>query len=102
MKNRLHDEFRRTARRPKFESLDKNAPSDAPIPLAALLAAERHRRYQRALKALRRKDQQLLNARVANEDSLATIAARFGLATTAAAGMAVRRAEQRLRAQLGD
>jgi len=101
MRNRVHDEFRRTVRRPRCEPLDDSARSAAPSPLAVLLAAERQRRFQRALQKLRNKDRQLIMARVANEDSLATIARQFGLATTAAAGMAVRRAEQRLRSQLG-
>jgi RNA polymerase sigma factor (sigma-70 family) len=100
MRNRVHDEFRRTARRPKCEPLDENARSEAPSPLAALLHVEQQRRYRRALRTLRAKDRQLIIARVANQDSLSTIARQFGLATTAAAGMAVRRAEQRLRGQL--
>jgi RNA polymerase sigma factor (sigma-70 family) len=102
MRNRVHDEFRRTARRPKCEPLNESARSDAPSPLAALLAVERQRRYRHALRTLRPKDRQLIIARVANEQSLATIAREFGLASTAAAGMAVRRAEQRLRRQLGE
>jgi RNA polymerase sigma factor (sigma-70 family) len=101
MKNRVHDEFRRTVRRPKCEPLDDSERSASPSPLAALLETERQQRYQRALQTLRAKDRQLILARVANEDSLERIAKQFGLATSAAAGMAVRRAEQRLRAQLG-
>ena len=102
MKNRVLDEFRRTARRPKCEPLDDGTRSEAPSPLVTLLKVERQRRWQRALRTLRSKDRRLIIARIANEDSLATIARRFGLATTAAAGMAVRRAEDRLRCQLGD
>jgi RNA polymerase sigma factor (sigma-70 family) len=102
MRNRVHDEFRRTARRPKCEPLDETSRSEAPSPLAALLAVERQRRYQRALGTLRPKDRLLIMARVENEQSLATIARQFGLASTAAAGMAVRRAEQRLRGQLSE
>jgi RNA polymerase sigma factor (sigma-70 family) len=101
IKNRVLDEFRRTARRPKCESLDEGTRSDAPSPLTTLLQLERQQRWQQALRTLRAKDRRLIIARIAHEESLATIARRFGLATTAAAGMAVRRAEERLRSQLG-
>jgi RNA polymerase sigma factor (sigma-70 family) len=100
IKNRVLDEFRRTTRRPKAEPLDDGARSDAPSPLATLLEIERQRRWLQALRKLRAKDRRLIIARIANEESLATIARRFGLPTTAAAGMAVRRAEERLRSQL--
>jgi RNA polymerase sigma factor (sigma-70 family) len=101
IKNRVLDECRRTARRPKCESLDDSARSAAPNALTTLLQVERQRQWRQALRTLRAKDRRLIIARIGREESLATIAQRFGLATTAAAGMAVRRAEERLRNQLG-
>ena len=49
---------------------------------------------------LRIKDQQLIHARFVEEASLADIAQQFGLPSTAAAGMAITRAERRLKRQL--
>jgi RNA polymerase sigma factor (sigma-70 family) len=98
--NRLLDEFRRTRRRPKRVALDDAVPSGSIGPLECAVQAEERRRCRSALSRLRTKDQQLLHARFDEEASLATIAARFGLPSTAAAGMALVRAERRLKREM--
>ena len=98
--NRVYDEFRRTVRRPECVELDERIPSGQPGPLDLAVREEERRRYGLALRKLRSKDRRLVVARTRGNCSLATIARRFGLPSVAAAGMAVRRAERRLKQQL--
>ena len=98
--NRLRDEYRKTRRRPRRVVLDESVPSKTAGPLDLAVRAEEQRRYQRALAQLRIKDRQLIHARLVEEASLADIARQFGLPSTAAAGMAITRAERRLKRQL--
>jgi RNA polymerase sigma factor (sigma-70 family) len=98
--NRLRDEYRKTRRRPRRVALDDSVPSKTAGPLDLAVRAEEQRRYQRALAQLRIKDQQLIHARFIEEVPLAAIAQQLGLPSTAAAGMAVTRAERRLKRQL--
>lgn len=98
--NQLHDGYRLTKRRPEPVELEDNLPCREPGPLELTLDRERHHRYQQALTRLRPKDRRLIVARFVEEMSLADIARAFGLPSSAAARMAVTRAEERLRRSL--
>ncbi len=98
--NRLHDAYRRTKRRPESVAFEEDVPSGEPGPLELALRGERNRRYRQALARLRPKDRGLIHARFVDEKGLPEIARAFGLPSPAAAGMAVARAEKRLRGNL--
>lgn len=98
--NRLYDAYRRSRRRPESVALEDAVPCREPGPLELALRGERNRRYRQALTRLRPKDRRLILARCVEEKSLAEIAHAFGLPSSAAAGMAVTRAEKRLRCNL--
>jgi RNA polymerase sigma factor (sigma-70 family) len=100
--NRLCDAYRRSARRPAPVALEDSIPSLDSGPLELALRGERSELYREALNRLRLKDRRLILARFAEEKSLVEIARDFGLPSTAAAGMAVSRAEDRLRRSLTD
>jgi RNA polymerase sigma-70 factor (ECF subfamily) len=93
--NRIRDEVRRAARRPA-EELREDIASDRTGPVETVIRLEHDRRYRDALGRLRAKDRELIRARVEAQGTFAEIAERFGLKTTAAARMAVRRALRRL------
>jgi len=98
--NRLRDEFRKTRRRPRRVVLDDGVPSKTAGPLDLAVRAEEKSQYLCALARLRAKDRELIHARFDEDASLAEIAQQFGLPSTAAAGMAVGRAERRLKHEL--
>lgn len=98
--NRLCDAYRRSARRPEPVLLEDSVPSRELGPLELALRGERSQRYRDALNRLRPKDRRLIVARYSEEKSLEEIARAFRLPSTAAAGMAVSRAKDRLRRSL--
>ncbi len=98
--NRVHDELRRTFRRPESVELDERLPSGGPSPLELTAREEQRRRCRRALEKLSSRDRHVLLARVEGNCSLAMLALQFGLPSAGAAGMAVHRAKHRLRREL--
>lgn len=98
--NRLRDEIRKVRRRPRRVSLADEVPSRTAGPLDQAVRNEEQRQCRLALTRLRTKDRLLLHARFVEEATLADIARQFGLPSTAAAGMAVSRAERRLKHEL--
>jgi RNA polymerase sigma factor (sigma-70 family) len=96
--NRIRDELRRVARRPRATVLPEQLRSNGPSPLAAAIEAEQYWRYRHALSRLGAKDRQLIVARVEYGWSHRMIAERFGLPSVPAASMAVLRAAKRLAA----
>lgn len=99
-KNRVRDEARRLARRPAAVELDERLPSDHPSPLAETLRNDDRRRVRRALATVRPKDRRLMMVRAQSACSLSDLAKMMGLPSASAAGMALHRAQRRLKAQL--
>jgi RNA polymerase sigma-70 factor (ECF subfamily) len=98
--NRIRDEIRRVANRPRIEALPDNLTSAESSPLDAAIQSEAYERYSAALLRLRRKDRELVVARIEAQWSLGEIAERFGFRTVDAARMAVNRALEKLVADL--
>jgi RNA polymerase sigma-70 factor (ECF subfamily) len=96
MANRICDEVRRAARRPRPTAVPDDLPSHRPSPLADAIGAEQYWRYRQALSQLRPRDRRLVIARVEHGWSYKVIAERFGLPSVPAANMAARRAVVRL------
>jgi RNA polymerase sigma-70 factor (ECF subfamily) len=94
--NRIRDEVRRIGRRPPMDELPEDCHSDRTSPIEFAIRREAYDRYRQALTGLKTKDRELVIARVEVQWSCAEIAERFGMPTVAAAGMAVKRALDRL------
>jgi RNA polymerase sigma factor (sigma-70 family) len=94
--NRIRDELRRVARRPRAAILPEDLAANGPSPLAAAIEAQQYWRYRQALSCLGAKDRQLIVARVEHGWSHRMIAEHFGLPSVPAASMAVLRAARRL------
>jgi RNA polymerase sigma-70 factor (ECF subfamily) len=94
--NRIRDEVRRIGRHPLSCELPEDMPSDEPSPLERSVTAEGVSRYHRALTTLRRRDRQLVVARIEAQWRHDEIARHFGMPTADAARMAVWRALGRL------
>ena len=98
--NRVRDEARKIGRRPRAVELDDRVPSQQPDPLAQALKKETRQRLRRALGDLRAKDRRLLVTHATEQGTLSDLAKRVGLRSAAATGMALVRAERRLKAQM--
>jgi RNA polymerase sigma factor (sigma-70 family) len=98
--NLVRDHARAAARHPRQVELDDQIPSSRPSALNDLMRQENRRRVRRELRALSRKDQQILTLSAEGDRSLADIARLAGLPSAAAASMAIIRAERRLKDQL--
>jgi RNA polymerase sigma factor (sigma-70 family) len=94
--NLIRDEVRRIGRRPAPTELPEDFAADVATPLEAAIESESYHRYREALTHLRPKDRELIVARIELQWSFSEIAQRFGLASNAAARMAVNRAVRRL------
>lgn len=94
--NRIRDEVRREARTPRSEPLDDVVASDTPCPFTAALADQTGRRYREALSQLSPRDQRLVIGRAESGWGPTTAAKALGFPSSAAAGMATRRALTRL------
>jgi RNA polymerase sigma-70 factor (ECF subfamily) len=98
--NRIRDEMRRVGRRGSPVELSDHLSSGVPSPLEQAIRTEAYDRYRAALRKLKPKDRELVIARIEAQWSAQEIAEYFGFSTSAAAGMAIRRALQRLSATL--
>lgn len=98
--NRVLDGYRKTVRRGECIALDEQMASRDSGPFELAVRRQQQARLRRAFVKLSAKDQRLIRARFVEQLSFKDIAQRLGLATAAAAGMAVRRAERRLRHEL--
>ena len=94
--NRVRDQFRAAARRPRSVPLDDRHPDPGGSPLAATIRREERERYQRALARLRAADRNAVVARLDLGYSYEQLALVLGKPTAEAARLAVRRALLRL------
>ncbi len=94
--NRIRMEIRRAARRPQATTELEGVAADDLSPLEHAIGREAVRAYQLALGRLRRRERQLIVARVEMGYSNDEIAAAFGKRSTNAARMALQRALLRL------
>lgn len=94
--NRIHDEFRRIARRGLAATLDEAQPDGCPSPLDQAMASQTEARYRAALARLRPSDRRLVVARVELGYSLEQLAVLTNRARVDTARVALRRALERL------
>ena len=90
--NRIRNEFRNKGRRPSFEDLDEQAPSDHTSPLEAAIRQEQLDRYDAALSKLGEQERDLIVARVEVGLTYEEIAKALGKPSWNAARMAIARA----------
>ena len=98
--NRIRNEFRSKARRPSFEHLDEQAPSDHTSPLEAAVRQQQLDRYDAALSRLSELERDLIVARVEVGMTYEEIAEALGKPSWNAARMATARALLRLAEEL--
>jgi len=98
--NRVNDEARRIRRRPRAVELDDRVPSQQPDPFEQATKSETRRRLRQALADLRAKDRKLLVIHATEQGSLSDLAKTMGLPSAAATGMALSRAERRLKTHM--
>jgi RNA polymerase sigma factor (sigma-70 family) len=96
IKNQVVDEIRRAQRRPTVDSETDIRPDLAPSPLEQVIIHEGREKYGAALATLSMADQQIICARLEQQQSYAEIAMVTGKANDNAARMAVNRAIARL------
>jgi RNA polymerase sigma-70 factor (ECF subfamily) len=94
--NRIRDEMRRVARRPRNVELEENHAADCTTPLEAAIQKEQRWQYRAALMDLSAKDRNMIVARLERQWPIAKIAQEFDLGTYDAARMALHRALRRL------
>jgi RNA polymerase sigma-70 factor (ECF subfamily) len=94
--NKIRDEVRRVARRPASTELPDDIVSDDRTPEEIFVRKQAYGRYRAALARLRSKHRELVVARIEAQWSIHEVREYFGFRTSAAAGMAVKRALQRL------
>lgn len=94
--NRIHDEFRRIARRGLASTLDEDRADGRPSPLEEAVARQTEDRYRAALARLRPGDRRLVVARVELGYSLEQLALMTNRPRVDTARVALRRALERL------
>jgi RNA polymerase sigma factor (sigma-70 family) len=94
--NRIHDEFRRIARRGLASTLDEAHADSRPSPLEEAVAQQTESRYRQALARLRPADRRLVVARVELGYSLEQLALMTNRPRVDTARVALRRALERL------
>jgi RNA polymerase sigma-70 factor (ECF subfamily) len=102
LRNRINDQFRHASRHPTPAPLDDArpeaaGPGAASSPLESAIDEEDRRRYEAALKRLRRSDREAVVGRVDMGYSYEQLAVLLGKPTPEAARLAVRRALLRLK-----
>ena len=90
--NRIRNAFRSKGRRPVFEDLDEQAPSDHTSPLEAAIRQEQRDRYDAALSRLSEQERDLIVARVEVGLTYEEMADALGKPSWNAARMATARA----------
>jgi RNA polymerase sigma-70 factor (ECF subfamily) len=98
--NRIRNEFRGKGRKPPFECLDEQAPSDRTSPLDAAIRQQQLDRYDAALSRLSELERELIVARVEEGMTYEEIADAVGKPSWNAARMAIARALVRLAEEL--
>jgi RNA polymerase sigma-70 factor (ECF subfamily) len=98
--NRIRNEFRSRGRRPSFDSLDEQAPSDDTSPLEAAIRQQQLDRYDAALSRLSEQERDLIVARVEVGLTYEEMAEALGKPSWNAARMATARALLRLAGEL--
>jgi RNA polymerase sigma factor (sigma-70 family) len=94
--NRIRDEMRRVSRRPVPTELPDTIVSEDETPEEITIRRQKYDRCRTMLTHLSSKDRDLIVARMEGQWTIQEIRQSFGLATIAAARMAVTRAERRL------
>jgi len=100
VRNRIRDELRRFNRHPKGEPLDSGHEDVRPSPLDRAITAEERARYCGGLERLDEDERELVVSRLELGYSYEQIALMSGRATPDAARMAVRRAIDKLAAEM--
>jgi RNA polymerase sigma factor (sigma-70 family) len=101
IRHRIVDEIRRAKRRPRLVALGMYESADQGLsPLERVIARSQAKRYRDALASLREHDRRLIVLRVEYGLSYEDIAGHLGLRTESAARMALRRAIDRLGANV--
>jgi RNA polymerase sigma-70 factor (ECF subfamily) len=98
--NRIRNEFRSKGRRPSFEHLDEQAPSDHTSPLEAAIRQQQLDRYDAALSRLTEQERDLIVARLDVGLTYEEMARALGKPSWNAARMATARALVRLAEEL--
>lgn len=100
--NRITDEIRRGNRRPvqHMEDIERLTAADSATPLDHALGNDLAECYQRALKQLKKADQEILSARFEYDTDYEKIAAATNKPSAHAARMAASRAQARLASEL--
>jgi RNA polymerase sigma factor (sigma-70 family) len=98
--NRIRNEFRSKGRKPSFDALDEQAPSDRTSPLEAAIRQEQLDRYDAALSRLSEQERDLIVARVEVGLTYEEMAEALGKPSWNAARMATARALLRLAEEL--
>jgi RNA polymerase sigma-70 factor (ECF subfamily) len=98
--NRIRNEFRNKARKPPFDDLDDQVPSDHTSPLEAAIRQEQLDRYESALSRLNDQERDLIIARVEVGLTYEEMAEALGKPSWNAARMATARALLRLAEEL--
>jgi RNA polymerase sigma-70 factor (ECF subfamily) len=99
--NRIRDEIRNAARRPRREVISDGHPDAGDSPLEAAIGAEATSRYEEALKHLSEEERALVVARIELGLSYEEVARETGKPSPDAARMGVRRALVRLAEEMG-
>lgn len=100
VKNQICDEIRRVRRRAAAVEMPQDVEDEQPDPLEALIAKESVEQYEAAMKRLNPSDRELIVARFEMGLPFDSIATATGRPSKEAARMAVKRATQRLAAEL--
>jgi len=98
--NRIRDEVRRIGRHPAPSELPEDVKADEPSAIEKVIEEEAYQRYRDALAALESRDRELIVARIELQWPHQQIATHFGMPTSDAARMALKRALTRLTEQM--
>ena len=98
--NRIRDELRKSARRPRATTVDDQLPSDDASPLAAAIGTEAFDRYEAALARLRPIEREAIIARVELDCTYEEMAMMLELPSAEAARKAAQRALVKLAAEM--
>jgi RNA polymerase sigma-70 factor (ECF subfamily) len=100
--NRIRDEVRSAARRPRAETLPSDPEAPGPSPLQQAIGREDLRRYDAALAKLKSVDREAIIGRLELGLGFGELAAALGKPTPDAARMTVNRAVLRLAEEMGN
>jgi len=101
LKNRIHDERRKYAAKPKEEELSDSIVEQGPSPMERAIDAEHRERYEKALATLPAQHQEGVIMRIEFQFSYREVANALGMSSANAARMMVSRAIEKLVESMG-